>query len=154
MYVSEEASQWTAANARTFPLSLLSIRNGVCSYYTLPTMANEQLLSTDVLTIFCQVPLFRFHFFRFPYKSFSYWATSSGLCSTPDLEEQVSVIINPHWQGGPVLPPRIQLLFVAFHDKQGYSGGILTLPLNRKSLLTSSFLLRTRCFQPLTGGPR
>jgi hypothetical protein len=146
MYVSEEASQWTVANARRFPLSLLSIWNGVCSYYTLSSFVNEPFISTDFLTIFCQVPLFRFHFFRFPYNSFSYWATSSALRPTPNLEEQVSITTNPHWQGGPVLPPRIQFLFVAFHDKQGHSGGIITLPSNRKLLLTCSFILRMWCF--------
>jgi hypothetical protein len=44
----------------------------------------------------------------------------------PNLEGQVPVFISVQVQGGPVIPPEVDSLFVASYDPQGYRRGIRT----------------------------
>jgi hypothetical protein len=70
---------------------------------------------------FCQIAS-GFHFFGFRNKR----ASSSALRAAPNLEDQVSIFISPTDRVAQLHPQAPGSLSVAFHDSQGYGGGILT----------------------------
>jgi hypothetical protein len=54
-----------------------------------------------------------------------YTARLSALCPTPNLEDQVSVLMSPSDRVAQLYPKASGSLFVTY-DLQGYSGSILT----------------------------
>jgi hypothetical protein len=65
-----------------------------------------------------------FHFFGFRNNFFTQQSRHPWV-QTPNLEDQVPVLMSPNDRVAQLYPQALRSLFFAFHDSQGYGGGIL-----------------------------
>jgi hypothetical protein len=90
---------------------------------------NINFWATAFLRRFCQTCLLRpsgFQFFGFRNNIFFYRARSLLLYATPNLEDQVPVLMSHSYRMAQLYSQALGSLYIAIYDSQGYGGGILT----------------------------